>query len=289
METGAVRLRFSFVKVLSLDFNRSNRLLSEDEFLLKPLFPRWCFPMTALVVIPTYNERDNIDRLIPEILKQDPIIEVLVVDDNSPDGTGALVDGMAGADSRIHVLHRSGKLGLGSAYREGFRYALERGAEFIVEMDADFSHDPGVLPVFFEKMREFDVVIGSRYLNGVSVVNWPIRRLILSYCASVYTRIITGLDLHDCTSGFKCFRSSVLKAINLETIRSDGYSFQIEMNYRCMEQGFRLGEVPIIFIDRHAGSSKMSKRIVREAIFMVWKLKLGSLLHRATRFGRRKS
>ena len=245
--------------------------------------------MTAMVVIPTYNECDNIGRLIPEILKQDPGIEVLVVDDNSPDGTGALVDGMATADPRIHVLHRSGKLGLGSAYRDGFRYALERGVDYVVEMDADFSHDPATLPVFFEKMQNFDVVIGSRYLNGVSVVNWPIRRLILSYCASVYTRIITGLDLHDCTSGFKCFRHSVLEAIDLETIRSDGYSFQIEMNYRCMERGFCLGEVPIIFIDRHAGSSKMSKRIVREAIVMVWKLKLGSLLRGITGIGRRKS
>ena len=241
----------------------------------------------AMVVIPTYNERDNIGRLIPEILRQDPGVQVLVVDDNSPDGTGALVDDIAAADSRIHVLHRSGKLGLGSAYREGFKWALERGADYIVEMDADFSHDPGVLPVFFEKMKESDVVIGSRYLNGVSVVNWPIRRLILSYCASVYTRVITGLHLHDCTSGFKCFRRSVLEAIDLQGVRSDGYSFQIEMNYRCMEQGFCLGEVPIIFIDRHAGSSKMSKRIVREAIFMVWKLKLGTLLRRVTGSGRR--
>jgi dolichol-phosphate mannosyltransferase len=243
--------------------------------------------MTAMVVIPTYNECDNIGRLIPEILRQDPGVQVLVVDDNSPDGTGALVDGMAAADSRIHVLHRSGKLGLGSAYREGFRCALELGADYIVEMDADFSHDPGVLPVFFDKMQEYDVVIGSRYLNGVSVVNWPIRRLILSYCASVYTRVITGLHLHDCTSGFKCFRRSALEAIDLQGVRSDGYSFQIEMNYRCMEQGFRLGEVPIIFIDRHAGSSKMSKRIVREAIIMVWKLKLGTLLRRVTGSGRR--
>ncbi len=245
--------------------------------------------MTAMIVIPTYNERDNIGRLIPEILRQEPGIRVLVVDDNSPDGTGALVDSMAAADDRIHVLHRSGKLGLGSAYREGFRYALAQGVEYVVEMDADFSHDPATLPLFFQKMGEYDVVIGSRYLNGVSVVNWPIRRLILSYCASVYTRIITGLELHDCTSGFKCFRRSVLEAIDLESVRSDGYSFQIEMNYRCMEHGFRLGEAPIIFIDRHAGSSKMSKRIVREAIIMVWKLKLGTLLRALPGFGGRRS
>ncbi len=242
--------------------------------------------MTAMVVIPTYNERDNIGRLIPEILKQDAGIRLLVVDDNSPDGTGDLIDSMAAVDSRIHVLHRSGKLGLGSAYREGFSYALEQGVDYIVEMDADFSHDPTTLPLFFQLMAQYDVVIGSRYLNGVSVVNWPIRRLILSYCASVYTRLITGLDLHDCTSGFKCFRRSVLESLDLQAIRSDGYSFQIEMNYRCMERGFRLGEAPIIFIDRHAGSSKMSKRIVREAIFMVWKLKLGSLLRRVTGSGR---
>ena len=244
--------------------------------------------MTAMVVIPTYNEHDNIGRLIPEILKQSPGIEVLVVDDNSPDGTGALIDEMAAVDSRVHILHRNGKLGLGSAYRDGFRFALGRGVDYIVEMDADFSHDPAALPLFFEKMAEYDVIIGSRYLNGVSVVNWPIRRLMLSYFASVYTRIITGLDLHDCTSGFKCFRRSVLEAIDLQTIRSDGYSFQIEMNYRCMELGYRLGEAPIIFIDRHAGSSKMSKKIVREAIIMVWKLKLGSLLRRMTGYGRKK-
>lgn len=239
--------------------------------------------MKTMVVIPTYNERENIVRLIPEILGQAPGIEVLVVDDNSPDGTGILVDDMASHDSRIHVRHRSGKLGLGSAYREGFAYALKFGADYIVEMDADFSHDPNALPDFFQLMRDYDVIIGSRYLNGVSVVNWPIRRLMLSYFASVYTRIITGLNLHDCTSGFKCFRRSVLEAIDLGTIRSDGYSFQIEMNFRCMEHGFRLGEAPIIFIDRHAGSSKMSKKIVREAIFMVWKLKLGSLMKKLVR------
>jgi len=178
------------------------------------------------------------------------------------------------------VIHRAGKLGLGSAYREGFKYALEKGAEYIVEMDADFSHDPKMLPAFFQKIKDYDLVIGSRYLNGVSVVNWPIRRLILSYCASVYTRIVTGLRISDCTGGFKCFRRTVLESIALDKIKSDGYSFQIEMNYRCVEKGFRVGELPIIFIDRHAGSSKMSKKIVREAVIMVWKLKLGSLLRK---------
>ena len=235
-----------------------------------------------MVVIPTYNERGNIEKIIPQILAQDEGIHILVVDDNSPDGTGEIADRLASANNRIHVLHRRGKLGLGSAYREGFRYALEQGASNIVEMDADFSHDPTMLPVFLEKMRSFDMVVGSRYLNGVSVVNWPLRRLMLSYFASVYTRIITGLKLSDCTSGFKCFRREVLQAIDLTTVRSDGYSFQIEMNYRCHEKGFSIGEVPIIFIDRHAGTSKMSRQIVIEAVVMVWKLKIGSILRKVT-------
>jgi len=236
--------------------------------------------LKAVVVIPTYNERDNIERLVPEILVQGDDIDALIVDDNSPDGTGDIVDVIAAENPRIHVIHRAGKLGLGSAYREGFKYALEKGAEYIIEMDADFSHDPSMLPVFLEKIKEFDVVIGSRYLNGVSVVNWPIRRLILSYCANVYTRIITGLRISDCTGGYKCFRRKVLESIQLDEIKSDGYSFQIEMNYRCVEKGFRVGELPIIFIDRHAGMSKMSKKIVREAVVKVWKLKLGSLLRK---------
>jgi dolichol-phosphate mannosyltransferase len=154
------------------------------------------------------------------------------------------------------------------------------GADYIIEMDADFSHDPQMLPKFIWQMNQYDLVIGSRYLNGVSVVNWPLRRLMLSYFASIYTRTITGLRLSDCTSGFKCFSRKVIEAINLDSITSDGYSFQIEMNYRCMEKGFRMGEIPIIFIDRHAGTSKMSKKIVREAVWMVWKLKLGSLLQK---------
>jgi dolichol-phosphate mannosyltransferase len=187
---------------------------------------------------------------------------------------------MASANPRVHVIHRAGKLGLGSAYREGFNYALAQKAEYIIEMDADFSHDPAMIPLFLEKIKEYDVVVGSRYLNGVSVVNWPIRRLILSYCANVYARMITGLKISDCTGGFKCFRRNVLESIQLDRIKSDGYSFQIEMNYRCVENGFRVGEIPIIFIDRHAGESKMSKKIIREAVIMVWKLKLNSLLRK---------
>jgi len=229
------------------------------------------------VVIPTYNERDNIEKLCNAILLQDERINVLIVDDNSPDGTGKIADRIADVNPRVKVLHRSGKLGLGSAYREGFRIALDDNADYVIEMDADFSHDPSMLPTFIDKMTDCDLVIGSRYINGVSVVNWPIRRLILSYCASVYTRVITGLKLSDCTGGFKCFRREVLESIDIGSIKSDGYSFQIEMNYRCHEKGYRICEVPIIFVDRHAGTSKMSKQIVREAVLMVWKLKLGSI------------
>ncbi len=236
--------------------------------------------LKAIVVVPTYNERDNIERLVASILVQHEGIEVLVVDDNSPDGTGAILDRMAAVTPRLQVLHRAGKFGLGSAYREGFRVALAKGADYIVEMDADFSHDPAMLPLFFEKIKDYDLVIGSRYLHGISVVNWPLRRLILSYFASVYTRAVTGLRISDCTGGFKCFRREALEAIDLDMIKSDGYSFQIEMNYRCVEHGFRVGEIPIIFIDRHAGSSKMSKKIVREAVLIVWKLKIGSICRR---------
>jgi dolichol-phosphate mannosyltransferase len=232
----------------------------------------------VLVVIPTYNERDNIVRLLPEVLSQGEGICVLVVDDNSPDGTGDVVARMAEKDDRVLLLRRKGKLGLGSAYREGFKLALQKGADFVIEMDADFSHDPKSIPTLLNRAETDDLVVGSRYLTGVSVVNWPIRRLLLSYCATLYTRLITGLRISDCTSGFKCFRREVLERIDLDGIRSDGYSFQIEMNYRCMEKGFSIGEIPIIFIDRHAGTSKMSKRIVREAVVMVWKLRIGSFL-----------
>lgn len=234
--------------------------------------------MKAFVVIPTYNEKDNVRSLTSAVLAQHPDLHILFVDDNSPDGTGSIIDNLVAEHDRVHVLHRAGKLGLGSAYREGFKAALAMGADYLLEMDADFSHDPATLPLFLSAINENDLVIGSRYLNGVSVVNWPIRRLILSYFASVYTRWVTGLQLRDCTSGFKCFRRSAIEAIDLTRVKSDGYSFQIEMNYRCMEKGFRITEIPIIFIDRHAGSSKMSGSIVREAVVMVWKLRLQTLL-----------
>ncbi len=236
--------------------------------------------LKAFVVIPTYNEKENVRLLADAVLAQHSGIQILFVDDNSPDGTGTIIDELVANNSRVHVLHRSGKLGLGSAYREGFKAALALGADYLLEMDADFSHDPASLPFFLAAIQENDLVIGSRYLNGVSVVNWPIRRLILSYCASVYTRLVTGLQLRDCTSGFKCFRRATIEAIDLSRITSDGYSFQIEMNYRCMEKGLRIAEIPIIFIDRHAGSSKMSGSIVREAVLMVWKLRLNALISR---------
>ena len=234
----------------------------------------------AFVVIPTYNEQDNLQRLIELVLQQDASIHVLIVDDNSPDGTGQLADTLADANERINVLHRPGKMGLGSAYRDGFRRAMQLGADLLIEMDADFSHDPSVLPIFLEQIKNYDLVIGSRYLNGISVVNWPLRRLMLSYGANWYTRLITGLTIMDCTSGFKCFRRSLIELIDLDRVQSDGYSFQIEMHFRSAELGARICEVPIIFIDRRVGQSKMSKRIVREAVLMVWKLKLGSLFRR---------
>jgi dolichol-phosphate mannosyltransferase len=236
--------------------------------------------LKAFVIIPTYNEKDNVGSLTNAVLAQSPDLHILYVDDNSPDGTGAIIDSIVAEHDRVHVLHRAGKLGLGSAYREGFKVALAKDADYLIEMDADFSHDPGTLPFFLAAIQENDLVIGSRYLNGVSVVNWPIRRLILSYFASVYTRWVTGLQVRDCTSGFKCFRRSTIEAIDLSRVTSDGYSFQIEMNYRCMEKGFRIAEIPIIFIDRHAGSSKMSGSIVREAVLMVWKLRLNTILSR---------
>lgn len=236
--------------------------------------------MKAFVVIPTYNENDNVIKLTKAVLGQSPDIHILFVDDNSPDGTGAIIDELVAENDRVHVLHRSGKLGLGSAYRDGFRAALSMGADYLLEMDADFSHDPATLPFFLSAIKDNDLVIGSRYLNGVSVVNWPIRRLILSYFASVYTRWVTGLEVRDCTSGFKCFRRSTIEAIDLTRLTSDGYSFQIEMNYICKQKGFRIIEIPIIFIDRHAGTSKMSGAIVREAVFMVWKLRIGTIFSR---------
>jgi dolichol-phosphate mannosyltransferase len=231
----------------------------------------------ALVVIPTYNEAMNLPLIVPQILAQDPRIEVLVVDDNSPDGTGRMADEMAAAEPRMHVLHRPGKAGLGKAYLAGFRWALERDYEFVFEMDADFSHDPRFLTDFLAAAQNADLVIGSRYRTGVNVINWPISRLLLSLGANQYARWVTGLPIVDSTGGFKCFRRRVLEAIDLDRVRSNGYSFQIEMSFRAWKKGFRLVEIPIVFTDRIEGQSKMNKRIVREAIWMVWWLRLKSL------------
>jgi dolichol-phosphate mannosyltransferase len=234
----------------------------------------------ALVVIPTYNERVNLPLIVPNILQQDSRLEVLVVDDNSPDGTGQLADEMAAADSRIHVLHRPGKAGLGKAYLAGFRWALDRGYDFIFEMDADFSHDPKFLVDFLRAIEHADLVIGSRYRTGVNVINWPISRLLLSLGANQYAMLVTGLPVMDSTGGFKCFRREVLESIDFERVRSNGYSFQIEMTFRAWKKGFRLVEIPIVFTDRVEGQSKMNKRIVREAVWMVWWLRLQALMGR---------
>lgn len=238
-------------------------------------------PDRALVIVPTYNERFNIARLIPAILAQDPSLEVLVVDDASPDGTGAIVDSIAANNSRVHVIHREGKLGLGTAYIEGFRWALERKYDLVFEMDADFSHNPELLPEFLQMIKEADVVLGSRYQDGrVNVVNWPMSRLFLSYAANVYARAVTGLPISDTTGGFKCFRRNVLESIDLNSVKSNGYAFQIEMSFRAWKRGFRLIEIPIIFVDRTEGVSKMSKKIVREAVWMVWRLRWWGLIGR---------
>lgn len=235
----------------------------------------------ALVIVPTYNEAKNIQQLSPLILEQDPRIEILVVDDNSPDGTGAVVDQIVANNSRVHVLHREGKLGLGTAYIAGFRWALERDYEFIFEMDADFSHDPKHLPEFLEAIKDADLVLGARYLNRrVTVVNWPVTRLLLSYFANIYARVITGMKIWDATGGFKCFRRRVLSAIDLDSVASNGYAFQIEMSFRAMRRGFKIAEIPIVFVDRTEGTSKMSGAIVREAVWVVWRLRLQALFRR---------
>ncbi len=232
-------------------------------------------PERALVVIPTYNEAPNVLNIVPLVLSQDPRLDVLVVDDNSPDGTGRMADELAAANPRVHVLHREGKLGLGTAYIRGFKWALERGYDYVFEMDADFSHDPAHLKEFLKAIEGADVVLGSRYLDGkVTVVNWPMGRLMLSYCANIYARWITGLRIWDLTGGFKCFRRRVLETIDLSQVRSNGYAFQIEMSVRAWRKGFKLREIPIVFVDRTEGQSKMNRAIVREAVWMVPRLRL---------------
>lgn len=227
----------------------------------------------SLVIVPTYNEAENIHALLDALHALHPELHMLIVDDNSPDGTADMVRERQKASARIHMIERSGKLGLGSAYVAGFKYALEHDYELIFEMDADFSHCPAEILQMIEEVPDYDMVIGSRYVSGINVVNWPLQRLMLSYFASYYVRIITGLPIHDPTGGFKCFRRRVLQAIDLDGILSDGYSFQVEMNYRAWLLGFRIKEIPIVFTDRRVGKSKMSKKIIHEAIWMMWKLK----------------
>jgi dolichol-phosphate mannosyltransferase len=235
----------------------------------------------ALVIIPTYNEASNIPQLVPQILGQDQCIDILIVDDGSPDGTGRIADGLVEENGRVHVMHREKKLGLGTAYLAGFQWALERKYDLIFEMDADFSHDPKHLPEFLSAIQDTDLVLGSRYLEGrVTVVNWPMGRLVLSYGANIYARVVTGLKLWDATGGFKCFRRHVLEAIDLDRVHSNGYAFQIEMSLRAVKKGFKIKEIPIVFVDRTDGTSKMSGRIVREAVWMVWLLRLKSILRR---------
>ena len=235
----------------------------------------------GLVVIPTYNEVGNLTPLVEQVLAQDARLEILVVDDRSPDGTGQLAEALAQKEPRLHVLHREAKLGLGTAYITGFKWALERGYDFVFEMDADFSHDPAHLKDFLKAIADADLVLGSRYLGGkVTVVNWPMGRLVLSYGANIYARWITGLRIWDLTGGFKCFRRRVLEAIDLSQVRSNGYAFQIEMSVRAWRKGFTLKETPIVFVDRTEGQSKMNRSIVREAVWMVPRLRFMTLFGR---------
>ena len=241
-------------------------------------------PERALVVIPTYNERDNISRMIDAVLAKDASLDILVVDDGSPDGTGAVVATISSANDRVHLLRRGGKLGLGTAYIAGFKWALERNYAHVFQMDADFSHDPAYIPDFFQAIASNDVVVGSRYRDGrANVVNWPVSRLLLSYFANVYARRVTGLPVWDATAGFKCWRRKVLETIQLNDVKSNGYAFQIEMTFRAWKHGFRIAEIPIIFVDRLEGASKMSKKIVREGIWMVWRLRWWAMLNRIPR------
>lgn len=233
--------------------------------------------MNILVIIPTYNESDNIRAITDAVFAVHPTLEILVVDDNSPDGTGNLVRTMQMLNPKIHLLERTGKLGLGTAYCEGFLWAMERGYDIVFEMDADFSHDPKEIPNFLQAIENADVVLGSRYSRGVNVVNWPMQRLLLSWFANVYTRWITRMPIHDATGGFKCFRTEILRNVNLKRIRSNGYAFQIEMNFKLWRRGARIVEIPIIFVDRRSGVSKMSKNIIWEAAWLVWKLRFAAL------------
>lgn len=234
----------------------------------------------ALVIIPTYNESENISLILESVTNLDLGLEILVVDDNSPDGTAEIVKNFAKENPKIHIIEREGKLGLGTAYVEGFKWAIENDFDVVCQMDADFSHHPKVLEEFLEKIKDNDLVIGSRYIKGVNVVNWPLSRLLLSYFANVYSKIVTGMPIKDATGGFKCIRVNALKSIDLNRVHSDGYSFQIEINFKIWVRNFKVLEIPIIFRDRERGTSKMHPDIIWEAAFLVWRLRLGKLFGR---------
>ena len=236
--------------------------------------------MKTLVISPTYNEKKNIKALVEQVLNPNPDYHLLVIDDKSPDGTASAVKELQTEYTNLHLEERPGKSGLGTAYIYGFKWALERDYEAVVQMDADLSHDPGDVPRLVKQLEAHDLVIGSRYIHGVSVVNWPIRRLILSYGANLYSSIVTGMPLKDSTGGFKVWRREVLETVQLDQVRSQGYSFQIEMNFRTWHRGFTIIEEPIIFADRTIGESKMSKTIMYEAIWMVWRLRIWKIFGR---------
>jgi dolichol-phosphate mannosyltransferase len=235
----------------------------------------------TLIIVPTYNERDNLPALVKRLMALPVPVELLVVDGNSPDGTGKLADEMAAQNPSIHVLHETGKSGLGRAYCAAFKWALARDYEFIFEMDGDLSHNPDDIPAFLKPAQDADLVLGSRYVNGIRVINWPLRRLMLSIGAGQYVRTVTGMPFTDPTGGFKCFRRRALASIDLDAIRSNGYSFQIELTHKIWRQGLKVAEVPIVFTDRFQGSSKMSSKIIREAIWMVWRLLFQNHLRRS--------
>jgi len=237
----------------------------------------------TLVIVPTYNERENLPKLVERIMRQPALVDLLIVDGNSPDGTGQLADEIAANNPRVHVFHEKEKAGLGRAYCAAFQWALQRDYEFIIEMDGDVSHNPDDIPAFLAAAENADLVLGSRYKNGIRVINWPLKRLMLSMSAAKYVQLVTGMPISDPTGGYKCFRRSALASINLEAIRSNGYSFQVEMTHKIWRQGGKIVEVPIVFTDRFQGSSKMSSKIVREAFWMVWRLLLQNKLRRSPR------
>lgn len=231
--------------------------------------------MKTLIIIPTYNEYENLQPLLRSIFSYAPHTDILIVDDNSPDGTGELADQLHENDSRIHVVHRPGKLGLGTAYVDGFKYAISHGYDAAFEMDADFSHDPQYLPNFLLAIEDAHLVIGSRYIPGGATPNWSLTRRLISGCGNIFARFMLGIPVHDCTAGYRCYRREVLESIDLDSIQSQGYAFQVELAYRVMKQGFVIVETPIVFMDRRVGKSKMSRKIVAEAFFYVLRTRLG--------------